>query len=156
MRYSMKIEQAIPRVVFDTNILISALLSPRGASFQRLALARLTRIHSISCPQILSELQEKLLTKFGYVLEDAQRVVNEVEHFSEIVLLSGVAFPEVGDPNDWMVIECALVGRADCIVSGARHLLRSGRHGGIEILTARQFLQRLATETFSENGGQSP
>lgn len=156
MRYSMKIEPAALRVVFDTNILISALLSPRGAPFQCLALARLRRIHSVSCAQILGEFQEKLHTKFKYTSEDAQQAVTEVERFSEIVSLSGAAFPEVDDPDDWMVIECALVGRANCIVSGDRRLLGLGRYNDVEILTARQLLQKLAAETLLDNGGHSP
>lgn len=151
----MKIERGAPRVVFDTNILISALLSPRGAPFQCLALARLGRTRSVSCSQIMHEFQEKLLTKFRYAPEEAQQAVAEIERFSEMVSLRGVSIEEVADPDDWMVIECAIVGGADYIVSGDRHLLSLGKYNNIEILSARQFLQKIATETFPEDGGQA-
>lgn len=48
------------------------------------------------------------------------------------------------DPDDDKFIETALVGGAGVIVSGDRHLLTLGTVEGIEILTARQFLDSLA------------
>jgi len=48
------------------------------------------------------------------------------------------------DPDDDKFIETALVGGAAIIVSGDHHLLALGKVQGIEILTARQFLDRLA------------
>lgn len=140
----MNHERDAPRVVMDTNILISALLSPHGAPFQCLALARVGRIVSVSCQEILQEFHEKLIQKFGYLPHDAERAVAEVKAFSEIVTLSGASCPELSDPSDWMVIECAVVGHADYIVSGDRHLLSLGDYRTVEILTARQLLQRLS------------
>jgi len=45
------------------------------------------------------------------------------------------------DPDDNRVLECAVAGRADCIVSGDRHLLRLGAFEGTPILTVRQFME---------------
>jgi uncharacterized protein len=45
------------------------------------------------------------------------------------------------DPDDNRVLECAVAGKADVIVSGDRHFLRLGSHAGIVIVTARQFLE---------------
>ena len=48
------------------------------------------------------------------------------------------------DPDDNRILEAAVAGRADCIVSGdKRHLLRMGTFRGIEIVTASDFLLRL-------------
>ena len=47
------------------------------------------------------------------------------------------------DPEDDKFIETALIGGAAIIVSGDRHLLAVGTVQGVEILTARQFLERL-------------
>jgi uncharacterized protein len=44
------------------------------------------------------------------------------------------------DPDDNRVLECAVTGRADYVVSGDRHLLRIGAYEGIPILTVRQFM----------------
>jgi len=48
------------------------------------------------------------------------------------------------DPDDDKFIDAALAAGATIIVSGDRHLLALGAVEGIEILTARQFLDRLA------------
>lgn len=47
------------------------------------------------------------------------------------------------DPDDDKFIDAALTAGATTIVSGDRHLLALGTVEGIEILTARQFLDRL-------------
>lgn len=44
------------------------------------------------------------------------------------------------DPDDDRVLECAVAGEADYMVSGDRHLLKLGSYGGIPILTVRQFM----------------
>lgn len=48
------------------------------------------------------------------------------------------------DPDDNRVLECAVAGKADYIVSGDRHLLKLKAHAGIPIPTARQFLDAVA------------
>jgi len=58
-----------------------------------------------------------------------------------------VVHPEVvldavpDDPDDNRVLECAVKGEAEFIVSGDKHLLRLGSYEGIVIVTVRQFLQ---------------
>ncbi len=46
--------------VFDTNILISAVLSSNGVPFKCLALAKIGQIESVTCQEILDEFAEKL------------------------------------------------------------------------------------------------
>ena len=45
------------------------------------------------------------------------------------------------DPDDNRVLECAVKGEADVIVSGDRHLLNLANYQGISIVTVRQFLE---------------
>jgi uncharacterized protein len=45
------------------------------------------------------------------------------------------------DPDDNRVLECALKGEADVIVSRDRHLLKLANYQGISIVTVRQFLE---------------
>lgn len=45
------------------------------------------------------------------------------------------------DPKDNMILECAVGGKADYIVSGDRHLLSLKEYKGIKILTAREFIE---------------
>jgi len=49
----------------------------------------------------------------------------------------------VGDEPDNRVLECAVAGRADLIVSGDRHPLRLWEHAGIRIVRTVDFLRTL-------------
>jgi len=51
----------------------------------------------------------------------------------------------LADPDDDKFIECALVGRADWVVSGDRHLLSMQRYCNIPIVNATEFVERLAS-----------
>ena len=65
-------------------------------------------------------------------------------YLEEIVLLSEIVFPKGDldiikvDPSDNVVIETALLGNADVIVTGDRHLLSLGYYEGIRIIQARE------------------
>lgn len=56
---------------------------------------------------------------------------------------------DCSDPKDNMFLEAAVEGRADCIVSGDKHLLRMKTFRGVDILTVGQFLDRMGS-TLSE------
>lgn len=47
------------------------------------------------------------------------------------------------DPDDNVILECAIEGKAGYIVSGDRHLLALKQYRGIKIITARQFIETL-------------
>lgn len=113
-------------VVFDTNVLILALLTVNGNPFRCLALAKTGVIESVTCKPILQEFADKLLGKFKFSRDMTQKAVAEVRSFSRCVEISGKVRVVVADPNDDMVIECALVGNATAIITGDKHLLAIG------------------------------
>jgi predicted nucleic acid-binding protein len=49
----------------------------------------------------------------------------------------------IDDPDDDRVLECAVAGEVDYIVSGDRHLLKLGSYQGISIVTAREFMNAI-------------
>ncbi len=135
----------IPVVVFDTNILISAILSLNGAPFRCLELARERKVESVSCDEILGEFQRKLEFKFEYSTQVAQKAVGQVRGISRMVKIPHRLKGISKDPKDEMVIECAVVGRATHIVTGdRRHLLPLGNYQGIAIVNPADFLNQLA------------
>ena len=69
-------------VVFDTNILLSALFSPNGKPLRCLELAREGRVQSVTCREIIDEFQEKLQNKFKYSLQDSQAAADLVLNYS--------------------------------------------------------------------------
>jgi putative PIN family toxin of toxin-antitoxin system len=127
-------------VVFDTNILISALFSETGSPFRALALAKIGQIESVTCQEIMDEFLEKLLLKFKFSEDKAQSAIDEILSFSRIVEISGILKAVPNDPDDDMVIECAVVGNASHIVTGDKHLLSLVKYQDIAIAKATDFV----------------
>jgi putative PIN family toxin of toxin-antitoxin system len=128
------------RVVFDTNILISAVLSPNSKPFQCTALAKRGIVKSVTCQEILDEFQEKLEGKLKYEIERATALVQEVIHYSQLVTLTNTLKVVDADPDDDMVVECAIIGNATYIVTGDKHLLSLNSYQNVTILKATDFL----------------
>lgn len=133
-----------PRVVFDTNILISALLSTTGAPFRCVALAHSGAVQSVTCQPILDELTGILRTKFDFNETYIRSVEVQIRSMSTMTEVSGILQVVEADPDDDMVVECAVSGQADYIVSGDKHLIAIRRHGDIHVLTANDLLALLA------------
>jgi putative PIN family toxin of toxin-antitoxin system len=127
-------------VVFDTNILISALFSQTGSPFRSLAIAKIGQIESVTCQEIIDEFAEKLLLKFKFSEDKTQSAVNEILSFSRIVEISGTLKAVPNDADDDMVIECAVVSNASHIVTGDKHLLSLVKYQNIAIAKAADFV----------------
>lgn len=126
--------------VFDTNILLSALFSQNGNPFRALALAKIGQIESITCQEIVDEFAEKLLLKFKFSEEKTQSAVDEVLSFSRLVEISKTLKAVPNDPDDDMVVECAVVGNATHIVTGDKHLLSLVNYQDIAIAKVADFI----------------
>lgn len=132
-------------VVFDTNILLSALLSTNSNPFRCLALAKIGQVESVTCQEILDEFAEKLLMKFKFSEEMTRAAVEEVRGFSRLIEISGTLKAVPDDPDDDMVVECAVMSSATHIVTGDKHLLSLANHQGIAILKASEFVALLSS-----------
>ncbi len=130
------------RVVADTNVFISALMFG-GLPGSFLDLALLQSFLLVTSPALLEELDEKLRLKFGLSSKDADLVRAQLQSRGVVVEPTVMLDAIKVDPDDNRVLECALAGEANYIVSGDRHLLQLGAFDGIPILTVRQFLQVL-------------
>jgi uncharacterized protein len=131
-------------VVFDTNILLSALLSLNGNPFRCLALAKIGQIESVTCQEILDEFAEKLLLKFKFSEEMTKAAVEEVRGFSRVVEISATLKAVPADSDDDMVVECAVNGNATHIVTGDKHLLTLTAYRSIKIVKATEFIALLS------------
>ena len=127
------------RVVFDTNILVSALLW-HGPPARCVELAQRGLVSPVTCNELLDEFAEVLLRRFQLTIAEAEQARRSVASFSELVVITGQLRVVADDPDDDKVVECAIVGKADYIVTGDRHLLALGQYSGISIVKAAQFL----------------
>ena len=130
------------KVVLDTNVLVSALIFPGGPPeiVYRMALER--RIELVTSPVLLAELGRVLVDKFGWSVEHAEVAVAQIARVGTVVLPTERIDEITDDPADDRVLEAALTGDAELIVSGDRHLLRLDRWRGIQVVRPADFERR--------------
>jgi putative PIN family toxin of toxin-antitoxin system len=133
----------LKRVVADTNIFISALqYGGQPAKFFHMFSAE--RFILVVTEPILAECEEVLSRKFRW---DEHRALAKLEEFRQIAEMvdPALVLTDCSDPDDNRILEAAVAGLADCIVSGDKHLLRMKKYHGIDILTVTDFLKRLGS-----------
>ncbi len=128
------------RAVFDTNIWVSA-LRKQGNPYRCVLLVALGVVVSVTCDELLDELRQVLLVKFKFPQELVERHIAAIRSLSEVVAITGQLKVVSDDPEDDKVVECAVVGKADYIVSGDKHLLALKQYGSIAIVKAAEFLK---------------
>jgi putative PIN family toxin of toxin-antitoxin system len=141
------------RVVVDTNILIRALIKPSGTVgpiLRRLAQAEFEMVYSRA---MFEELLEKLALPR---LKNKYHITDDViaDLVALLTLRAKLVAPDVTvtvcrDPEDNMVIEAALAGRAECIVTGDDDLLTLHQYEGIDFIAPREFIAKLDAEKAS-------
>jgi len=131
------------RVVADTNILVSALLfgGPPDQVFFAGLRGEIQLLISLS---LLKELEKVLKEKFKLNFHLVREIIEEVREVAEIVEVSShikaISYPD----EDNRVLECAVDGKADFIVTGdTKHILPLKEYGGIKILSPSEFLRHL-------------
>jgi len=131
------------RVVFDTNIFVSALVFPGGQA--EIALARIIegKDRLLMSKAILDELLGVLARKFSRDAEELARVGVWLDEVAEWV------FPKrrlevLAVDADNRILECAVAGGAAMILTGDHGLLQLGSFEGISIITLREYLSRYA------------
>lgn len=127
------------RIVFDTNVYVSAFVVPGSKSELAFSLAARGFFDLVVSPEILGELEDKLIHKFGYSPRTAQEVGYEVREVAATVEPES-RLSVLDDDPDNRILECALHSGAAAIVTGDRHLLKLGDYEGIGIMTVAELL----------------
>lgn len=135
------------KVVLDTNVFVSSLLSKAGRPAMVIDAWRAGRYLLVTSPSIIFEIKRvveapDIRKKYGLSRDRIERLILLLEKDTIVVPgLSAAARAIPKDPTDEMFLSAALDARADLIVSGDRHLLDLGEYKGIPILTVREFLE---------------
>ncbi len=140
------------RVVLDANQFVSSLLVKVGLPAQVLEAWRAGAYQLIVSPAIMEEVEhtlgyERIRRKYNISQAAVQHLIQELANSALVVAgLSDVAGAVSEDPDDEIVLACAVDGGADLIVSGDHHLLDLGSYREIPILSTRAFVEQLARE----------
>jgi putative PIN family toxin of toxin-antitoxin system len=127
------------RAVFDTNVLIAAFLT-EGLCSGLLLRARKQAFNLVLCDDIIREFEDILIKKFKLASTDISEILSIVsEAASEIIHKLGPIPNICRDPNDDMIIACAIDAAADYIVTGDEDLLILKNYKDIVIINPRNF-----------------
>jgi len=135
-------KSAKPRVVLDTNVLVSALLF-YGPPNRLVALWQEGRIILLVSREVLVEYLRVLsYPKFGLTQEEIKELIAEnVLSYAETVTVGSHPPVISEDPADDKFLFLADDGQVGQIVSGDKHLLSLEEYRGIKILSVRSFLE---------------
>jgi putative PIN family toxin of toxin-antitoxin system len=128
------------RVVFDTNIFISAFVIPGSQAEKAVSRVIEGRDELVISPDIIKEVLSVLSSKFG-------REREPLSHLAVILLgLGELVRPDqrvsvFRDEPDNRILECADFGKADLIVTGDKEMLRLREFKGVKIASLREYLE---------------
>ena len=139
-RTSFTNTSTVIRVCFDANIFISAFLfSGKPAKIFDLAVER--KIVAVTSPAIIAEIASVLERKFDWGERDIKKQLKVVSSVCQIITPKKRIHEIVYGPDN-KILECAVEGKTDYIVSGdKKHLLSLGKFEGIGIVSADRFLK---------------
>lgn len=134
------------KVGLDTNVLVSGTFW-RGDSEKIISKIENKEVELISSKELIEEYEEviareeimdKMQNKDLILNESVQKIIND----STIVEPTKKFDVVKEDPKDNKVVECAVEGNVDYIVSQDNHLLNLKEFKGIKIVTPEEFLKR--------------
>jgi putative PIN family toxin of toxin-antitoxin system len=137
------------RVVLDTSILVAALRSRRGASNRLVELVALGKLRPVVSTALFLEYEDVLMrpeTRLATKM-DAADVQGFLAAFASAAEGVDVNFrwrPQLTDPNDELVLEAAVNGAADVLVThNVRDFRTAAPRFGLRVLLPRELLKEL-------------
>lgn len=134
-------DENLIRVVLDTNILVSAILFG-GKPEKIMSLVIEEKLTGVTSSILISELKEVFSKKFPSSQSDLQIILKNIEDIFTIVQPKKT-INIVKDEDDNRVLEAAIEGKCNYIVTGDKELLKLNSFKGIKILTSDDFLKIL-------------
>jgi len=133
-----------PKVVLDTNIVVSAAICEDGNPAKVFEMLLLEEITNHTTEQIIDEIKKVMarpkITKRLSMVE-VGFIVSNFERFSQKIKTKEVINEVKDDPDDNKFIECAVAASADYIITGDEHLLKIEEFRGIRIVSCTEFLE---------------
>ena len=128
------------RVVFDTNIFVSAFVLP-GSRADAALIRVVDDIDQLVISKvIIDELLTVLARKFARDADELARVAVFLSDLAEVVRPRG-RIDVLQDEADNRILECARTGKVDVIVTGDKAMIELGSYRSIKIISLRNFLE---------------
>ena len=130
------------KVVFDTNIYISAFVIPGGNAEKAYLHAIDGDYELCTSVAILAELARKLEGKFDWEKRNIVQLITSISNVAA-VLKTEPWLKVLSDDPDNRILECALKAEANFLVTGDKHLLKLRSYENFKIITLSAFLRML-------------
>lgn len=133
------------RLILDTNILLSALLSPRGAPGQVLYAWERKKFDLVACDALIAELREvsgRPFFRSRLRPSAAELLAAGIRDFSFFCRDIHVG-PVAPDPKDSYLLALAEASQADFLVTGDKGLLALGHHASTRIIDPNAMIEVL-------------
>ncbi|MBC8043265.1 MAG: putative toxin-antitoxin system toxin component, PIN family [Rhizobacter sp.] len=132
-----------PRIVIDTNVVISAFRSKRGASALLMRLVGQSKFTvAVSVPLFL-EYEEQLQRKTELSIAEIEIFLSTLYAQVEKHLVGISLRPLLTDRDDDMLAELAVDAKCEFVVSYNKRDLKPVEQLGIQVVTPKEFLQRI-------------
>lgn len=106
------------KIVLDTNVFVSGLLSPFGNPAEILRMVSSGELQLSFDARILSEYREVLhRPKFQFEGSKVQALLDQIEHCGQTVAPNPLR-RSLPDPDDDPFLEAAIAGKVECLVTG--------------------------------------
>ena len=132
----------VPRIVIDTNVLVSAVRSRRGASFRLLSLVGGKEFEITVSVPLTFEYEDALMRIVPGILA-ASDVRDLLDYLCEVADKRRVFYlwrPVLSDPRDDHVLEAAVAGGCDAIVTFDRRHFAGAERFGVRVMGPKEFL----------------
>lgn len=139
----------MPKAVLDTNILISAVITPRGTPAKILQAWREGACDLVTSPPLLVEIKAtlslpKIAHRYRLSPEDIHHILALLAGGAMLVTGTMSISAPITDPDDIPVLACAVEGQADYLVTGDGDLLRLRSYQQVQIIRPTNFLRILS------------
>jgi len=131
----------ITKIVFDTNVLISATLWGNSVAQKFLFKCIRENVQIFSSQEIIEEYKEILARDFDYKEQEIGEILEKVLQFVILVIPSKKIDIIKEDADDNKIIECAVESDAEYIISYDKHLLKLKEYLGIKIVRPEEALK---------------
>jgi putative PIN family toxin of toxin-antitoxin system len=134
------------QIVIDTNVIVSALRSRRGASYRLLSLIESEKFEvNISVPLVVEyeDASKRLIGEIPLTASDIDDLIDYICKTANRWLIYYLWRPLLKDPKDDMILELAITAACDAIVTYNKSDFQGSDRFGIRLITPKEFLEEI-------------
>jgi len=135
----------VPKVVIDTNIVISAMLSSRGAAFKLISLIGKQHFDYAMSVPLMIEYEEVLKREDSKIVISQEAIDNILDRLCYHADLREIFYlwrPVLNDPKDDLVLELAVESNCNSIITYNLKDFKNIQKFGLTAITPKIFLQQ--------------